>query len=97
AGSASLDDIPLIGRSSKARARIGYVPEGADPPPHLTTAELLALCSVLKHAPLPPADVIDRLGVRPLIDQDQLLHSLSLGQRRRACLAAALVGDPALL
>lgn len=97
AGSASLDGAPLLGRSSKARARLGYVPEGADPPQHLTTAELLELCSALKRAPLPPADVIDRLGVRPLLDQHQLLQSLSLGQRRRACLAAALVGDPSLL
>ena len=46
---------------------------------------------------MPPADLLDRLGVRPLLEQHQPIQSLSLGQRRRACLAAALVGDPGLL
>lgn len=96
-GSVTLDDVSLLARDPKARARIGYVPEGADPPQHLTLAELIALAAALKRATPPPADLLDKLGVRALIDQHQPIQSLSLGQRRRACLAAALVGDPAVL
>ncbi len=95
AGEVLLDGISLLGREVRARARLGYVPESADAPPHLTVAELLALVAALKRAPSPPPDLLDHLGIPPLLDQ--LLGSLSLGQRRRACLAAALVGDPALL
>ena len=89
-GSATLDGASLLARDPVIRARIGYVPEGADPPQHLTIAELLALVAALKRAPPLSPDLIDRLAVRPLLDQP--IQSLSLGQRRRACLAAALVG-----
>jgi ABC-type sugar transport system ATPase subunit len=41
---------------SRARADLGYVPEAADPPRHLTVAELLALVAALRRAaPLAPA------------------------------------------
>jgi ABC-type multidrug transport system ATPase subunit len=95
AGSVTLDGEPLIGRRASARSRIGFVPEGADPPPHLLTGELLALCAALKQADLPAPELLEQLGVAPLLEQP--VGSLSLGQRRRACLAAALVGDPLLL
>jgi ABC-2 type transport system ATP-binding protein len=95
AGEATLEGASLLAKSGKIRARIGYVPEGADPPPHLTTAELLDLVVALKRADPPPPALLERLGVPPLLEQP--IQSLSLGQRRRACLAAALVGDPVLL
>lgn len=95
AGAATLGGESLLGRRAPARARLGYVPEGAAAPPHLGVRELLALVAALKRAPLPDEALLDRLGAAPLLDQ--LVGSLSLGQRRRACLAAALVGDPALL
>lgn len=95
AGSVSLAGEPLLGRGARARARIGYVPEGADPPPHLLAGELLSLCAALKQADTPPRELLDRLGVSPLLEQP--VGSLSLGQRRRTCLAAALVGAPLLL
>jgi len=94
-GAVALDGVSLLGREVRARARLGYVPESADAPAHLTVGELLALVAALKRAAPPPADLLDRLAVPPLLEQP--VGSLSLGQRRRACLAAALVGDPALL
>jgi ABC-type multidrug transport system ATPase subunit len=82
----------------RARRAIGYVPEAADPPGHLTGDEVLALCAAVKgSAPLDGA-LRGRLALDPggaiavaRIDR------MSLGMRRRACLGAALVGDPALL
>lgn len=94
-GSVSLDGASLLGRDARARARLGYVPEAAAAPPHLGVRELLELVAALKRAPQPDAALLERLGVASLLDQ--LVGSLSLGQRRRACLAAALVGDPSVL
>lgn len=79
----------------QARARLGYVPEAADPPGHLTVDELLALVAALKRAPGPGAAARDRLGIAALGAQQ--IERLSLGERRRTCLAAALIGEPAVL
>jgi ABC-2 type transport system ATP-binding protein len=94
-GSIRLGGKAITGRHVAARRQMGYVPEGADPPGHLTVEELFALVAALKGAKLPESGLRERLGV------DALAHlrieRLSLGERRRACLAAALVGDPAVL
>jgi ABC-type multidrug transport system ATPase subunit len=90
-GSVTLRQLPL----RRAHAHLGYVPESADPPPHLTVLELERLVCALRGAPpLMPA-LRERLGVVGIAGQR--IGSLSLGQRRRACLAAALVGAPWLL
>ena len=77
-----------------AQRQVGYVPEAANPPGHLTGDEVIALVAAVKGARLDPAVraalALDDLG-RARIDQ------MSLGMRRRACLGAALVGAPALL
>jgi ABC-2 type transport system ATP-binding protein len=73
----------------------GYVPETADPPAHLTVAELLALVAALRRAPPLTVDLQWRLGLDAIAGQR--IGSLSLGHRRRACLGAALVGAPWLL
>src|SRR5262249_21628906 len=78
-----------------ALRHVGYAPEAAELPPHLGVGELVALVAALKRCSLPPAALVERLGVGPLLKQR--LGALSLGQRRRAGLLAALVGDPELL
>jgi ABC-type multidrug transport system ATPase subunit len=90
-GSVSLRGRPL----RRAHRDLGYVPEAADPPPHLTVLELERLCAAVRRAPELSVELRRRLGVHDLAGQR--VGSLSLGQRRRACLAAALVGDPWLL
>jgi ABC-type multidrug transport system ATPase subunit len=87
--------VTLAGRDvATARRSLGFVPEAADPLPFLSVYELLSLVATVKAAPLMD-DAIDSLGLRPLLDQR--IGTLSLGQRRRACLAAALTGLPWLL
>jgi ABC-2 type transport system ATP-binding protein len=82
-------------RSATPNKQIGYVPEAADAPPHMTPRELLALVASLKRCPLPDSSLLERLGIEGY--SDQVISSLSLGQRRRTCLAAALVGEVRLL
>jgi ABC-2 type transport system ATP-binding protein len=87
---ASLAAAPL-----QARRNLGYVPEAANPPGHMTGEELFALVCALKQAPpLSPARR-EALGLDALAAER--IARLSLGQRRRVCLGAALIGDPAVL
>jgi ABC-type multidrug transport system ATPase subunit len=80
---------------TRARRQLGYVPEQADPPGFLRAGELWALCAAARAVPAPSAELIAQLGLAEL--QDLALERMSLGQRRRACLGAALLGPPALL
>lgn len=95
AGNATLDGHPLLEFRLAGRTNVGYVPEAADAPPHITPRELLALVASLKRTPLPDSSLLTRVGIDAYADQ--LVGSLSLGQRRRTCLAAALVGNVRLL
>jgi ABC-type multidrug transport system ATPase subunit len=92
---AGIIDADAGGVTGVTRAELGYVPEAADLLPELTPRELARLVAAMKRTAPPGDELIDRLGVRGHIDQP--LGSLSLGQRRRACLLAALVGTPRLL
>lgn len=94
-GSIHLDGIPLRARRVEALGLLGYAPEAAELPSHLTTSGLVALVAALKGVPRPEASLIARLGVTAFLDKP--LPALSLGQRRRASLLAALTGDPKLL
>jgi len=78
-----------------SRRQLGYVPEGADPPGHLTCDELLALVAAVKGAPPLGADLRASLDLGAL--GRVRIDRMSLGQRRRTCLAAALIGEPRLL
>ena len=80
---------------ARARKALGYVPEGADPPGFLLAGELWALCATSRDAQPPTPELVEQLGLDEL--RDLPLERMSLGQRRRACLAAALLGPPRLL
>jgi ABC-2 type transport system ATP-binding protein len=94
-GMVEIDGHSITGDRIAARRALGYVPEGADPPEHLTVDELLSLSSALRRVPPADAALRARLGVDVL--GHKRIERLSLGERRRACLAAALAGEPALL
>jgi ABC-type multidrug transport system ATPase subunit len=82
----------------RARAALGYVPEAADPPGHLTGEEVLALVAAVKRTAPLDAAVRARLALEA---GGAIAHAridrMSLGMRRRACLGAALTGSPSLL
>lgn len=84
-------------RSERQRARkaLGYVPESADPPGFLLGTELWSLCAAARDAGPPSEALRAALGLDEL--REIALERMSLGQRRRACLGAALVGPPPLL
>jgi ABC-2 type transport system ATP-binding protein len=79
----------------RARKALGYVPEAADPPGFLLGGELWAMCAASRGAEPPSQELALALGLDEL--RDVALERMSLGQRRRACLGAALLGPPALL
>jgi ABC-type multidrug transport system ATPase subunit len=78
-----------------ARRALGYVPEGADPPGFLLGGELWALVAASRGTGPPTPELIDALGLDEL--REVAIERMSLGQRRRACLGAALLGPPELL
>jgi ABC-type multidrug transport system ATPase subunit len=94
-GRIEVDGNPLSDGGLPARRLLGYVPDSADPLPDLLVTELISLVCRLKQAPLPTPALIDQLGVTPYLAQR--LGSLSFGQRKRACLLVALIGNPVLL
>jgi ABC-type multidrug transport system ATPase subunit len=97
--------VAINGATSGRRRQLGYVPEAANPPGHLTGGELLALAAALRGGATSSAATsggatLDdttraRLGVDALAGPR--IERMSLGQRRRVCLAAALVGAPSAL
>ncbi len=75
---------------------IGYAPDVAELPEHLSAGELVALVAAIKRAPFASTREDNaRLGIGPLLGQR--MAALSLGQRRRVGLATALVGAPKVL
>ena len=97
-GRALVDGANVWGTSRdrvRARRALGYVPEAADPPGFLLAGELWAMCAASRGTEPPASELIEQLGLEEL--RDLPLERMSLGQRRRACLAAALLGPPQLL
>jgi len=97
-GRITIDGASVWGsRSERTRARraLGYAPEGADPPGFLLGGELWSLCAAARGAAPPSPELRTALGLDEL--RTTALERMSLGQRRRACLGAALLGPPRLL
>jgi ABC-type multidrug transport system ATPase subunit len=93
-------DVRVVGASLRdervlALSRLGYAPEGSDIPEHLRATEWLALVASLRRAAPLDRETFGRLGLGPF--EHQRVGTLSLGQRRRLSLAAALLGHPTVL
>jgi ABC-2 type transport system ATP-binding protein len=88
--------VELLGGTpdSVDRSRLGLLPQSFDPPSRLTARELVAYYAGLYETAREPDDVLSTVG---LSDTDTHYERLSGGQRRRVCVAAALVNDPEVL
>lgn len=95
-GRVEVDGLDLDRVEVEARRRLAYVPEHPDVSPYANLRELLVLVCRLRGEPLPRVEeVLEEAG---LVGLDRRgIRELSHGQRRRALLAAAWIGDPTVL
>jgi iron complex transport system ATP-binding protein len=92
-GRVEVDGHDLWVAEEEARRTLAYVPEQPDLTPYATVREILGLVCRLRGEPRQAADM-----ALTLVGLDNLAHrsvrELSMGQRRRAVLAAARIGTP---
>jgi ABC-2 type transport system ATP-binding protein len=89
----------LLDQPMRAKAALGYVPDGLEALPDLRVSEFVRLVRALRSLPaaLTDAELVwkQRLGVGEV--WAERLRTLSFGQRKRVALFCASCGDPALL
>jgi ABC-2 type transport system ATP-binding protein len=92
-GQISIDDHDLWQDEVEARRNIAYVPEQPDLTPYATIREILNLVCRLRNESLEKGmDALEFFDLRA--QASRTVRELSLGQRRRAVFAAALIGTP---
>ena len=100
-GTVSVQGHPLQGGGVEARRHLGYVPDGTDTLPELSLREYVSLVRALRRLPTDERAERELLAWRDRLELraawHQRLHTLSYGQRKRAALLAALLGEPWLL
>ncbi|SHG80356.1 ABC transporter ATP-binding protein [Halobaculum gomorrense] len=91
--------LELIGEPAgdSDRSRVGLLPQEFGPPARLTARELVAYYGGLYDESRPVDDVLADVGLAADADADTWYENLSGGQKRRACVATALVNDPDVL
>ena len=77
------------------KQRVGLLPQDFSPPDRLTAGELVGYYAGLYDDARDPAEVLRGVGLDA--DDGTWYGDLSGGQKRRACVAAALVNDPDVL
>ncbi|MFC3478803.1 ABC transporter ATP-binding protein [Halobacterium litoreum] len=90
-------DVSLLGADPRAarKQRVGLLPQDFSPPDRLTASELVAYYAGLYDDARDPDAVLREVGLDP--DSETWYGDLSGGEKRRACVAAALVNDPDVL
>jgi ABC-2 type transport system ATP-binding protein len=95
-GTVTVDGHDMWRDEIAARAAIAYVPEHPDLTPYATVGEVLGLVCRLRGRPV--GDGVHALATVGLDGLgDRSVRELSMGQRRRAVLAAAFIGEPSHL
>lgn len=85
----------LCRHATAARAKLGWMPDRVPVPGTTLVGELLALVRWTKGLPAGLPAVAMELGVERLLGKR--LVDCSLGEQRRACFAAATLGEPPVL
>ena len=92
-GTVTVDGHDMWRDEIAARAALAYVPEHPDLTPYATVGEVLGLVCRLRGQPVDQGDrALVTVGLEGLGDRS--VRELSMGQRRRAVLAAAFIGEP---
>jgi ABC-2 type transport system ATP-binding protein len=95
-GSITIGGFDLWRDEVAARRQLAYVPESPELTPYATVLDMLQLVASLRGVPL--ASVVSALDRVGLFDYaGRTVRELSMGQRRRAMLATALVGEPSVV
>lgn len=93
AGRVEIDGYDLWADEVAARRGLAYVPEQPDLTPYATVREILGLVCRLRGEPRSAAEeALEFVGLKDLAHRS--VRELSMGQRRRSVLAAALIGTP---
>ena len=100
AGSARICGHDVAAEPVKAKARIGYLPEGAPAYPDMTPAAFLAFIADIRRVPAAIRRsridfAVDRTQLRAVLHQP--IETLSKGFKRRVGLAQAILHDPDVL
>jgi ABC-2 type transport system ATP-binding protein len=95
-GTITIDGYDLWRDEVRARQSLAYVPETPELTPYATVVDMLELVAGLRGARVESlVDALDRVGLFDLAGRT--VRELSMGQRRRAMLATALVGEPRVI
>jgi ABC-type multidrug transport system ATPase subunit len=95
-GTVTVNDIDLWQSEGAARRQLAYVPEHPELTPYATIADVLQLVARLRRAARSAAaEALDRVGLLEVAWHT--VRELSMGQRRRALFATALIGEPRVI
>ena len=99
-GTALIDGINVVDNSVAARARIGYLPEGAPSYGEMTVGQFLAFVARARlidknEVTESVSRVIEKLNLTGV--RHQVIDTLSKGFKRRVGLAQAIIHDPQIL
>jgi ABC-type multidrug transport system ATPase subunit len=92
-GTVTIDSLDLWRDEVEARRLLAYVPEAPELTPYASVLDVMELVARLRGASTASmVEALDRVGLFNL--GTRTIRELSMGQRRRAMLAAALIGEP---
>jgi ABC-2 type transport system ATP-binding protein len=95
-GTITIDGSDLWRDELASRRHLAFVPEYPELTPYATVIDVLRLVASLRRAPLGSVlDALEHVGL--LAVGGRTVREVSMGQRRRAMLATALLGQPPIV